>query len=486
MDDTASKSNKWLGVAVFFYGTLAAAAFAFLVYHGQTAVEATVDLNGFGEIARNIRDGNGFSTADGPTVRRAPLYPMLGAALLWAFGEGGQNIPEATLYRPLIVANCLIFGLTCIVVYWTTKKIFGDVRVALVAAGICPLMPQSLRYVGMTEVETLMGLHIALLAVTGLMLAERPNATTGATFGVVSTLATLTKPIVLLYPFVFLPVAFWYAGKKGAGRRQRVIASVVAIGCFGALLLPWSLRNASLTNGEFRGISSNAPGEFLRGYINAQPKYYLLQQDFGGGAYPLTEKWDPEANTYEERLLGAHGVPFYRATRNDAGKRVTVPPPPPGVTSVMIEVEKDHIESAEVKRKLLHEPFGFLKKFTVQIFTFWYIVETRVKSLFVGSIAAVVLAFSIAGYARASRRSALVWPVVAVLVYFNAIYAVFLSFARYSMPLFPTLAILAGGGVVALLDQLQPFIWRVTSPAPRDKACGEASYRSRQCSQSNS
>jgi hypothetical protein len=469
MDDTASKSNKWLGLAVFVYGTLAAAAFAFLVYQRQAFVEATVDLNGFGDIARNLRDGNGFSTTFGPTVRRGPFYSMLGAALLWAFGEDRQNIPEAIFYRPMIIANCVIFGLSCAVVYWTAKKIFGDVRIALVAAGICPLIPQSLRYVGMTEVETLMALHITLLAATGLMLVERPNATTGATFGVVAALATLTKSIVLLYPFVFLPAAFWYAGKKGAGRRERVIASVAAIACFGTLLLPWSLRNASVTNGEFRGISSNAPGEFLRGYINAQPKYYLLQQDFGG-TDPRTEKWDPEANAYEERLLGAHGVPFYRTTRDDAGKLLVVPSPPPGVTSVMIEVEKDRIESAEMKRKLIHEPFGFLKKFAVQLFTFWYIVETRTKSLLVGSIAAVVLAFSIAGYVRASRRNALVWPVVAVLVYFNVIYAAFLAFARYSMPLFPTLAILAGAGVVVFLDQLRPFIWRVASPAPRDKA----------------
>ena len=327
MADTASKSNKWLGLAVFAYGTLAAAAFAFLVYQRQGLVEATVDLNGFGDIARNIRDGNGFSTTLGPTVRRGPFYPMLGAALLWAFGEDGQNIPEAIFYRPMIVANCVIFGLSCAVVYWTAKKIFGDVRVALVAAAICPLIPQSLRYVGMTEAETLMGLHITLLAATGLMLVDRPNATTGATFGVVAALATLTKSIALLYPFVLLPLAFWYAGKKGAGRRERVIASVAAIACFGALLLPWSLRNASLTNGEFRGISGNAPGEFLRGYINAQPKYYLLQQDFGG-TDPRFEKWDPEANAYEERLLGAHGVPFYRTTRDDAGKLLVCRPLP--------------------------------------------------------------------------------------------------------------------------------------------------------------
>jgi hypothetical protein len=467
MEDTASKSNRWLGLAVFIYGTLAATVFAFFMYRHQALVEQTVDLNGFGDIARNIRDGNGFSTTLGPTSRRGPLYPMLGAALLWAFGGDGQNVPEAIFYRPMIVANCVIFGMSCAVVYWTARNIFGDVRVALVAAGICPLIPQSLRYIAMTEVETLMALLIALLAATGLMLVERPNAIRGATFGAVAALATLTKPIVLLYPFVFLPLAFWYWVQKGGCRRGRVIASVAAIACFGALLLPWSFRNASLTSGEYRGISSNGPGEFLRGYINAQPKYYLLRQDFGG-TDPRSEKWDPEANDYEERLLGAHGVPFYRTVRNDAGRPTLVPPPPAGVTPVMIEVEKDRIESAEMVRKLLHEPFGFLKKFAIQLFTFWYIVETREKSLFVGSIAALVLALSVAGYVRASRRNALVWPLVAVLVYFNLIYAAFLAFARYSMPLFPTLAILAGGGCVALFDQLQPFIWRVVSTtAPR-------------------
>ena len=465
MEDTASKFNKWLGLAVFVYGTLAAAAFAFLVYRNQTFVEAAVDLNGFGDIARNIRDGNGFSTAFGPTVRRGPLYPMIGAALLWAFGEDGPNIPEAIVYRPIVIANCVIFGLSCAVVYWTAKKIFGDVRIALVAAGICPFIPQSLRYVGMTEVETLMALLIALLAATGIMMAERPNATTGATFGVIAALATLTKPIALLYPFLFLPIAFWYAGKGSTSRRKHVFASVAALACFGALLLPWSLRNASLTSGEFFGISSNASGEFLRGYINAQPKYYLLQQDFGGSD-PHTEKWDPEANAYEESLLSAHGVPFYRAARNDAGRLVVVPPPPPGMTPAKIELEKDRIEGAEMKRKLLYEPFGFLKKFAVQLFTFWYIVETRTKSLFVGLIAAVVLCFSIAGYVRASRKNALVWPVITILVYFNVIYAAFLAFARYSMPLYPTLAILAGGGIVALFEQFQPFMSRVVSAAP--------------------
>ena len=132
----------------------------------------------------------------------------------------------------------------------------------------------------------------------------------------------------------------------------------------------------------------------------------------------------------------------------------------------MIEVEKDRIESVEMKRKLLHEPIDFLRKFTIQLFTFWYIVETRTKSVIVGSIAAVILILSVFGYVRASRRDALVWPVLAVLLYFNVIYAAFLAFARYSMPLFPTLAILAGAGLVTLVELL--WRWRrPTSVCPR-------------------
>src|SRR5262249_32799301 len=158
-------------------------------------------------------------------------------------------------------------------------RIFGS-RVALLAAAICPLIPQSIRYVGMSEVETLMGLFIVLLALTALTLVSQPTPRNGAAFGAVAAAATLTKPIVLIYPFVFWGFAAWRWKVPRAPSRQPMVASSVALACFFALLLPWSVRNAIVTEGKFKGISSNAPAEFLRGYVNAQPKYYLLRQDF--------------------------------------------------------------------------------------------------------------------------------------------------------------------------------------------------------------
>jgi 4-amino-4-deoxy-L-arabinose transferase-like glycosyltransferase len=442
---------------VFLYGTLAALAFVFLIYFRQNVVEAKVDVNGFGMIARNIASGHGFSTGLGPTVRRGPLYPYLGAALLKLFGSDAPSLTEAQFYRPVLIGNAIIFGFTCVVVWWTARRLFGA-RIGLLAAAIAPFIPQSLRYIGMTEVETLMGLFIALLAALGISFAAKVTVRTGAALGAVAGLATLTKPIVLLYPFGFVLLVWVFSWQRARPSREQFLAVVAFFGVFGALLLPWSIRNALVTHGEFKGISSNAPAEFLRGYILVQPKYYLLRQDFGGGNTGK-EEWDPEANAYEEQLLLAHGSAFYRDSSDPAGHRILTPTPAPGRTGADLELERDRIEGPEMKRKVFAEPGVFIQKFTVQFFTFWYIVETRAKSLYVGAIALVVLALAAVGYWRASRAGKTVWPIAAVVLYFNAIYAVFLAFARYSMPLFPTLTILVAGGLATvaapLLGRLQ-------------------------------
>ncbi len=169
---------------------------------------------------------------------------------------------------------------------------------------------------------------------------------------------------------------------------------------FGALLVPWSIRNAIVTNGEFKGISSNAPAEFLR--ATSMPSQSTTFSARISGGDPTKEQWDPEANAYEDQLLQAHGGVFYRDSRDAEGHRYLVPAPAPGRTSADLELERDRIESKEMKRKLLAEPGAFVAKFTVQLFTFWYIVETRTKSLFVGIVALVVLSLAAIGYVRAS------------------------------------------------------------------------------------
>jgi len=449
-----TRRDVWVRVAVFAWGVGIAAVFAFGVYQSSALVASAIDVNCFGQIARNLLRGEGFSFGNGPTIRRGPLYPLLAAGLLKLFGRDPNAFPDAAFYAPVLGANCLFFGATLLVIWTLTRRLFGQ-RAAVLAVAICPFVPQSLRYVGRTEVEMLMGLFISLLAALGVALATRPGPRTGAWFGLIAAAATLSKPIVLLFPLAFLPVAWWHWTRQRAPIRDRFTATLVLLACFALPLVPWSLRNRAVTEHQFQGISSNGPGEFLRGYVNAQPKYFLLLQDFGGND-PRTEKWDPEANRFEEAILKPHGVPFGRADFDSAGNLVFTPPAPPGMTSAMLEAKKDRIEGAEMKRRVLADPAGFVGKVAVQLLTFWYVVETRAKSLFVGAVALIMLGLGVVGFVRAHRLGKVVWPIALVIAYFNVIYAVFLAFARYSMPLFPTLVVLSAGGLWALVERFLP------------------------------
>jgi hypothetical protein len=296
------------------------------------------------------------------------------------------------------------------------------------------------------------------MALTGLNLYREPTVRNGLLFGLVAGAAALVKPVALLYPFVFL-LGFWWRWRRTRlaasapslpDRKALWLPMAAALGMFFLCLLPWSLRNMIVTGGRFKSVSSNGPGEFLRGYVNAQPKFVFLRQDFGG-ANSDAMQWDWEANLYEDRLLQQHGMSFFSTEQfGPHGEKR------PMEARLELELKKDAIESAEIKRRLREEPLGFVKKFALQVFSFWYIVETRKKSLMVGAIALVALSLAAFGWLRARRNHIDTFPVVSVVLYFNLLYAAILAFARYSMPVYPTLLVLSAYGLTQLWGRRQP------------------------------
>jgi hypothetical protein len=136
-----------------------------------------------------------------------------------------------------------------------------------------------------------------------------------------------------------------------------------------------------------------------------------------------------------------------------AGTIQVVPPFPAGVTSVAMDVQKDQIEGAELRRRLLADPLDFVRKLGIQLVTFWYLVVDRTQSLVLGGIVLLMLALASVGVRAAQRQGASVWPVLAIVVYLNLVYAATLAMARYSMPLYGTLAVLVAGGLAALASR---------------------------------
>lgn len=438
-----------VGLLITLIATIIALLFTFVVYPKQGTIEARIDLNGFGFLARNIAKGEGFSLGHGPTLRRAPLYPALLALVLKTFGNYDSTIPDAIAYRPMQILQCLFFGLTCLVCWRVTLLLFGALP-ALASATLCAITPQTLRYVPMTEVECLLGLLIVLIALTAALLYRQPNLRNGVFFASVCAAAALTKPVVLFFPFLFcalLLIRRLWARNKGDASPLPFPTILTVLILFVSCLLPWSLRNGMLTNGKFWGISSNAPGEFLRGYVNAQPKFAFLQQDFGGHD-PSRIQWDWEANLYEHALLQKHGLSFFSTERFGPNGEYY-----PMEARVELELAKEKVEGAEMRRRIVQEPVEFIKKFAVQTLTFWYIVETRKKSVIIGSIALLMLSLATVGWINAQSKRIDALPVLSVILYFNLIYAAILAFARYSMPVYPTLLVLSGYGLTVLLSK---------------------------------
>lgn len=463
--------------AIFLLGTITSLIFVFLIYSRQGVIASRIDLNGFGLIGRHIASGDGFSLGYGPTLRRAPLYPLFTAAILRLTGNYSSTIPDEVAYRPILIVQCLLFGLTCLSVYALGRKLFGT-RIGIISGIVCAVLPQTLRYVGMTEVETLLALLITLSALTGLSLYRTPKLRHGFLFGLTCAAATLVKPVALFYIFVYSSLYLLILLKRRENgntqvqprtdvsdaavritstdikereqphrSRQKLIPLAVAIFSFVLCLAPWLIRNYTISGGQFIGISSNGPGEFLRGYVLVKPEYIFLRKDFGGTNSGVSH-WDWEADLYEDEILRKHGDSFFSRDSLPGGEMRPMEP------QLDRELSKERIESQEVRHRILHEPFGFLCKFCAQLFTFWYIVETRGKSLLIGFSALIMLVLAIFGWSDAKARGIDTTPVISVVIYYHILYAIILAFARYSMLVYPTLIVMSVYGVRRLASIL--------------------------------
>src|SRR5437867_3550363 len=100
-------------VGLFALGAAVSAAYALVLYSRQTFIQPTIDLNGFGKIGRSLAEGRGFSLGYGPTLRRAPLYPGLVAAILLLTGYS-PAMSDAVAYRPVVIVQCCLVGLCCV------------------------------------------------------------------------------------------------------------------------------------------------------------------------------------------------------------------------------------------------------------------------------------------------------------------------------------------------------------------------------------
>jgi len=415
--DTSAAGKRLTHLRLFvFGGALSIALVTVLVlWRAQSAVEQTNDLYQFAEIGRNLAEGNGFRFNGGPlTIRRAPLYPALIAALYLMFGVHPLAIQ--------LVQSLLAAGI-CLLVFEIGRKLF-TLRTGLIAAAIAAIHPMVLRYVPDIQVETLLTFLYTLTVYRTVLLVEEGSVLNGFWFGLAAASAAMVKSVALpyaaLFALSFLVYRRWNVPTATGGRiipgLGPVAASVVAI-CL--VILPWTYRNYQVT-GLIVPVSGNASGEFLRGYVFAQSRYYLLKDP----PYVVGEN---EANEMQRKLFREQGLVWERD-----------------------EVQTERVQNVAMKAKLRAFPGAFVKKVAIATFMFWYVVTSRVNSLLVGGLALIAWVFAIYGMTQGKGKSTAFWLLLLPIFSLNLFYALVLALGRYSAPCIPSLIVLAAFGADCL------------------------------------
>jgi 4-amino-4-deoxy-L-arabinose transferase-like glycosyltransferase len=408
------RPGRW-PLAIFALGLLVGLAAVAFAFRAQTLVDNRPDPYYFGAMGKSLAHGEGFTPYGLLIKRRAPLYPLMIGGLYAAFGE------HVLLVQLL---QCLFFATTCLLVFDLGRRLFNT-RTGAIAGIVCAVHPLLLRYVADLHLETSFTFFMTLTLWLMVRFREKSTIARGAQVGAAAALASLTKALAILFPGLFaagVVLSVLRARRAGGSARPPWVPLLAMFAVMAAVISPWTVRNYKVT-GHFVPISTGMSDAFLRGYIFSKPEYALLEKE------PYTDA-ENESNAY------------FKALCRDAGTEWEKD-----------DWETDKVLNAVAKSKLKGDPLGFVRKFSVGMFTFWYEMTTLKNSVIAGGLALVVWVFAVIGWRRARQERRQVWLLLLPAFYLNLLLAALLALGRYSSPILPGLLVVAAYGVDKLIPR---------------------------------
>jgi 4-amino-4-deoxy-L-arabinose transferase-like glycosyltransferase len=250
-----------------------------------------------GRIGRSIAQGYGFGNIyyghTGPTSWEPPVYPFVVGCVFRVFGIYSQLSAVV-----LLAINSIFSALTCVFIYLTAKRCFGE-RAAIASAWVWTLYPLAIYWSATWIWETALSTFLltALFWLT-LTMGERQGTKPWIVFGLLWGLAALSNPSLIS----FLPASgLWALRQYVRSARPWLAGVVVASLFFFACLAPWQIRNYRtfghffFVRGDFgmilrMGNGPEARGAGLIGLIPSRnPAEYARYVNMGEHAYAAAQ-----------------------------------------------------------------------------------------------------------------------------------------------------------------------------------------------------
>jgi 4-amino-4-deoxy-L-arabinose transferase-like glycosyltransferase len=409
---------------VFVLAVASRLLFTFLIFPLITADSNILNTvaDDYDKIAHNLVLGHGYVLAPGtaPTMQRLPLYPLFLGVFFGAFGLG---------LWPIQLAQAVIDGVSCVLVYKIAERIYRDHAVSQLAALMFALYPGALVAAARVVTEPLYTC-LLLLAVLLYMMGQHAGrlAYTLPT-GFVLGLAALCKSTGLL-----LPAYFGALSGRGQKRWSRVVLGATGLLVIGMLLplAPWVVRNYLLT-GRF------VPTSTIGGTVIYDGWYMVNHPGSGHQFFELVDLSKQE----QYRLLSSQGIKTY------------TPKYPFWFFTSEAEYRWDRLMSRTVAQGFWDAPRKLLRFVAMNAVGFWVVGRTRSATLLSLALHLPLLLAAALGMRRShleGRGEA--WMLLGLIAYFNFFYTLTLGMVRYAVPIMPFVAILAAKGLSEVYARL--------------------------------
>lgn len=356
----------------------------------------------YDQLAASLANGYGFTKGPGepPTAVRGPGYPAFVAGFYLLFGHHTW---------PIYLAQILLDSLTLLLLHRFAMSILGDARGALISAALYALYPPFIQQAVSLYSETLYGFLLLWSLWTFWQATERRQGRWFALSGLIVGLATLVRPITLLFP-IWLGACLWPLRRKVGLWRPTLILMAV----FVLTLAPWTLRNQRLF-GTFVPVST------LSG-LN-------LYQAHAGIAEPdaLRVRRPTEAIRDLRQRLADKGI------NPDA----------------LNEAQFDRAAQREALALIVQHPGRYVYLFFNRFLRLWLNLGYYGPPSLASRLLAIGNGILLLGMALAWVRFRGAWwvaalPALAVVLYFTLFHMVIHAQVRYSFPVVPYVMLFAG------------------------------------------